>query len=145
MKTLVIYDSVNGNTAAVADSIAAALGIEAKVVSAQSAGADVRSAKRIIVGSPTLGGRPTESMAKFLDEELKRARGVSFAAFDTRISSRLAGMFGYAAVRMSEVLVKNGGMQIAEPEGFIVKGRRGPLEEGELERAADWARKLAAQ
>jgi len=26
------------------------------------------------------------------------------------------------------------------PEGFLVTGEKGPLKEGELERAADWAK-----
>jgi hypothetical protein len=29
---------------------------------------------------------------------------------------------------------------VAPPEGFIVKGREGPLKDGELERAAGWAK-----
>jgi len=31
---------------------------------------------------------------------------------------------------------------VGTPEGFLVKGKKGPLKEGELERAAGWARSL---
>ena len=33
-----------------------------------------------------------------------------------------------------------GGTLVASPEGFFVKGTKGPLREGELERAAGWAK-----
>jgi hypothetical protein len=32
---------------------------------------------------------------------------------------------------------------IAEPEGFFVKASKGPLLEGELERASAWAKKFS--
>jgi len=38
-----------------------------------------------------------------------------------------------------------GGAQAGAPEGFIVVASEGPLQEGELERAAAWARQIAAR
>jgi len=35
-------------------------------------------------------------------------------------------------------------MLIASPEGFFVKGRKGPLKKGELKRAASWAKVIVA-
>ena len=32
------------------------------------------------------------------------------------------------------------GTPVASPEGFFVKGTKGPLREGELERAVSWAK-----
>ena len=32
---------------------------------------------------------------------------------------------------------------VAEPEGFIVENKEGPLKEGELERATKWASQLS--
>jgi hypothetical protein len=32
-----------------------------------------------------------------------------------------------------------------EPESFFVRGTRGPLEDGELERAADWGKALVSE
>jgi hypothetical protein len=46
---------------------------------------------------------------------------------------------GYAAPRIAGKLKKRGGNQVVPPEGFFVKGKEGPLKEGELERAASWA------
>jgi hypothetical protein len=52
------------------------------------------------------------------------------------------GLIGYAAGRIASGLTSKGGRLIAKPEGFIVDGKEGPLKEGELERAAAWARSL---
>ena len=54
----------------------------------------------------------------------------------------LVNFFGYAAKPIANRLQKKAGALIAAPEGFIVKGKEGPLKEGELERAAQWARQL---
>ncbi len=51
-------------------------------------------------------------------------------------------MGGYAAPRIVEALKKKGGNLVVPPEGFLVKDREGPLKEGELERAATWAKGL---
>jgi hypothetical protein len=38
--------------------------------------------------------------------------------------------------------VKKGGELVFPPEGFLVKKSEGPLKDGELERAAEWAKGL---
>jgi hypothetical protein len=38
--------------------------------------------------------------------------------------------------------VKRGGKLAVPPEGFIVEASEGPLREGELERAAAWAKTI---
>ena len=76
------------------------------------------------------------------------------AAFDTRsdiddvksgLLRMMVGWFGYAAKPIADILVKKGGELFAPPEGFFVKGREGPLKDGELQRAAIWARALIKQ
>lgn len=78
--------------------------------------------------------------------------GVQTAAFDTRIwlptidSAALRFLVdkgGYAANTMASALKKKGGTLDVLPEGFLVTGEEGPLKEGELERAAAWAKQLA--
>jgi hypothetical protein len=78
--------------------------------------------------------------------------GVKVAAFDTRIpmGDNVPGilrffvrLFGYAAEPIADRLTRRGGTQAAPPEGFLVLDTQGPLKEGELERAAEWARHLA--
>jgi hypothetical protein len=49
---------------------------------------------------------------------------------------------GYAAKSIAKRLEKAGGKLAAPPEGFAVKGTEGPMKQGELERAAEWAKRL---
>jgi hypothetical protein len=68
---------------------------------------------------------------------------VKVAAFDTSIPKKDMPFFirlgGYAATPISEALKQKGGELVLPPEAFYVaKGQRGPLKEGELERAARW-------
>ena len=145
MKTLIVYDSVYGNTEKIAQAIGGAITGEAKAVRVGEVNSiKLKTINLLIVGSPTHGGRPTPAIQDFLNKVSKSAiRDVHVAAFDTRLSMRLVGIFGYAAERIADSLKRNGGNLIAPPEGFFVKGKEGPLKEGELERAASWAKTIA--
>jgi len=144
MKVLIVYDSVFGNTEQVAQAIGNALGSQEDVEILRVSNVkpeQLTGLKLLIVGSPTHGGRPTPVIQDFLNRVSEPAiRGINVAAFDTRLSTRLVGIFGYAAGRIADSLKRKGGTLIASPEGFFVKGREGPLKEGELERAASWAK-----
>jgi flavodoxin len=144
MKALIVYDSVYGNTEKIARAIAEAItpSNEVKVLRAGEANAsELVSINLLIVGSPTHGGRPTPAVQDFLNKVPELSlKGINVAAFDTRIPTKLVGLFGYAAGRIAGNLKKKGGNLIASPQGFFAKGSKGPLKEGELERAADWAK-----
>ena len=144
MKVLIVYDSVFGNTEQVAQAIGNALGSQEDVEILRVSNVkpeQLTGLKLLIVGSPTHGGRPTPVIQGFLKRVSEPAiRGVNVAAFDTRLSTRLVGIFGYAAGRIADSLKRKGGTLIPSPEGFFVKGSEGPLKEGELERAASWAK-----
>jgi hypothetical protein len=56
----------------------------------------------------------------------------------------LSRLFAFAAPRIANPLEKKGVTPLVPPAGFVVKGIKGPLGEGELERAAGWAREIAA-
>ena len=56
----------------------------------------------------------------------------------------LTKVFGKAARRIAYGLKNKGGTLIAPPEGFIVIGLQGPLEEGALERATKWAKTIVS-
>jgi flavodoxin I len=142
MKALIVYDSVYGNTEKIARAIAEAItsAAEVKVLRASEANpSELASIDILIVGSPTHGGRPTPAVQDFLNKVTK-LQGINVAAFDTRSQSKLAKVFGNAAGRIARNLGKKGGNLIASPEGFLVTGTKGPLKEGELERAAGWAK-----
>ncbi|MDW7650182.1 MAG: hypothetical protein SCK29_00780 [Bacillota bacterium] len=54
----------------------------------------------------------------------------------------MAKRFGYAAKPIADKLVRKGGSLASTPEGFYVKDSEGPLKDGELKRAGDWAATL---
>jgi flavodoxin I len=144
MKALIVYDSVYENTDKIARAIAEAITSydEVKVLRAGEANpSELSSADLLIVGSPTHGGRPTPAIQDLLNKVPKLSlQGINVVAFDTRLSTKLVRVFGYAAGRIAGNLKRKGGTLIASPEGFFVKGSKGPLKEGELERAASWAK-----
>lgn len=144
MKTLVIFESAYGNTEEIARSIGGAITGDAKVLRANEVSpSDLEGLNLLIVGSPTQAGRPLSAVQDFLknvDESV--IKGTKVAAFDTRFSTRMVKVFGYAAGKIAESLKRKGGNLIAPPEPFFVKGAKGPLKEGELERAAGWAREI---
>jgi len=146
VKALIVYDSLHGNTEKIARAIAASLAPSGEAKALRAGEADISALESIdllIVGSPTQGGRPTPAIQDFLNRVSEPAiKGINVAAFDTRISTRWVGIFGYAAGKIAGSLKTKGGTLILPPEGFFVKGTEGPLKEGELERAASWAREI---
>jgi flavodoxin len=142
MKALVLYDSLYGNTEKIAKAIGGAITGEVKVLPVAQANPDgLKSLDLLIIGSPTQGGRATKVMQAFLDIIHDTSlKGIKVAAFDTRYISKFARIFGYAAGRIAGSLKARGGTLVAPPEGFFVTGVKGPLKEGELERADGWVK-----
>ncbi|MFC1958136.1 flavodoxin family protein [Chloroflexota bacterium] len=152
MKVLVVYDSAYGNTEQIAKSIGSAIEGDVKVVNASKViPSELASLDLLIVGAPTQGFRPTKPVQTFIKDIPKTTlKGVSVAAFDTRIAASDVGkglrllikMGGYAAPHIASALNKKGGNLIAPPEGFFVKDKEGPMKEGEQARAAAWAKEI---
>ncbi|MDP2932444.1 MAG: flavodoxin family protein [Chloroflexota bacterium] len=144
MKALIVFDSVYGNTEKIAKAIAGAISGDVKVLRASEVNpSELEFIDLLIVGSPTQGGRPTLATQDFLDKVSKPAiKGINVAAFDTRFSTKLVGIFGYTAGKIADSLKRNGGNLLASPGAFFVKGKEGPLKEGELEHAASWAKEI---
>jgi hypothetical protein len=162
MRAVVVYESLWGNTAAIAGAIAEGLGGGSRALSTGQATADeLAGCDLVVAGSPVLAFKlPTEqiresirkdpgqapsppdlshpSMRSWLDS-LPRGTG-HCAAFDTEVR----GPFGKAAPAILRALVKAGYRALAKPEGFIVTGKYGPLRDGEVERARAWGASLAA-
>jgi len=144
MKTLVVYDSVHGNTERIAKGIGDAITGEAQVLRAGEVNSsELKMFDLLIVGGPTHRGRRTQAIRDLLDKVPENAlQGTNVAAFDTRLPAKWVRIFGYAAPRIAGTLKKKGGTLIGSPEGFFVEGTEGPLREGELERAALWAKEI---
>jgi len=158
MKTLIICDSVFGNTMQIAQSMSSANSSENIIVCLNVKDVkadDLKNIDLLIVGSPTRQFRATPAIISFIASiSDKTLKGANVAGFDTRITlnvinSRVLRFVvdkgGYAAKTITEKLVKKGGKLIAPPEGFFVSGEEGPLAEGEIKRAAAWAEKLYKQ
>jgi flavodoxin I len=147
MKALIVYDSVYGNTEKIARAIAEAItpSGEVKVLRAGEANpSELAAIDLLIVGSPTHAGRPVPAIQDLLNKVTQQSlKGINVAAFDTRSQAKLARLFGNAAGRIAGNLKRKGGTLIASPEGFFVTGTKGPLREGELERAAAWAKRIS--
>ena len=155
MKALVIYESFFGNTENIARAVGEALG-EQMEVEVQKVGdvqpGQLKGLDLLVVGAPTRGFRPSPDVSHFLKNlPAQSLKGVKAAAFDTRIleedvNSRvfrfLVRYFGYAAKPIAQRLRKKGADLVISPEGFCVEDTEGPLKEGELERAAAWAKHI---
>jgi len=155
MKSLVVYDSFFGNTQKIAEAIGKSMGMKEtipviRVVDVKPQ--DSLQLDYLIVGSPTRAFQPTPAITKLLRSIPSGGlKGTRVAAFDTRISVEdtpvailkfFAKIFGYADKPIMALLVKKGGTLAVPPEGFFVKDSEGPLKEGELERAAAWAKQI---
>ncbi len=163
MRALVVYESHWGNTAAIARAIAEGIGAEARALStAEATGAVVADAELIVAGAPLLGfSLPTDavvqglakeasptppdlahpSMRAWLESLPKTAPrdAVRAAAFETRIWWSP----GRASKAILQQLERAGYQPAAKAQKFLVKGRYGPLKEGELEKAKAWGAELA--
>jgi flavodoxin len=142
MKSLVVFDSLYGNTQKVAQTIAQALNSQTSSLDAVSP-AELSHLTLLIVGSPVHGGHPSPKMQSWLKSIPKGSlKGVKVAAFDTRMDIWIAKLFGYAAPKIEQSLTNCGGKSAASNIGFIVSGKEGPLKPGELDRAITWAKNI---
>lgn len=153
MKAYILYDSVYGNTQKIAEAIGKGIGNTSTVVKFDKLDPkELETADLIVIGSPTHGGRYTEGIQQvFTQISPKLFQTKPFAAFDTGSVSKGESTFvqliiktvGYAAPRIANEIKKQGGKLLMQPESFMVKGKEGPLTEGELERAQTWGQTLA--
>ncbi len=157
MKAVVIYESLWGNTAAVARAIAEGLGPDARALSTGEATPQaLEGADLVVAGAPLLGFRlPTEGMRESTRKEARPPdlsspsmrswlgaipRGhARSAAFETRFRWSP----GSAAGAIDKGLQAAGYARLAPPAKFLVQGKYGPLRDGELDRARAWGASLA--
>jgi len=169
MRTLIVYESMYGNTHQIAEGIASGLrpDAEVRVVSVHEASGDMVSwAELLIVGGPTHihGMTRPSSRQGASDAAMKPDSGLTLdpdaagdglrewfaslgkavnqraAAFDTRTDGP-ALFTGRASGGIAKELRRHGYALVAEPESFLVKENH--LVTGEAERAAAWGASLA--
>jgi flavodoxin len=155
---LVIYDSRFGNTECVARAIAEGLSEQYRVRAVTVAEADLisRVPDLLVIGGPTQKRHLSPQLRILLDGIPRGGlRRVEAATFDTRYRmSRI--LSGSAAREAARRLTRTGCRLVVPPESFFMekdvppkgeKRRHGieRLEEGELDRAREWAVRLAAR
>lgn len=160
MKAVVVYESLWGNTAAIARAIAEGIGPQAQVLSTREATAEaISGAGLIVAGAPLHAfGLPRESRRSTIQvdpakgpapdlsiptlhawlEALPAGQGL-VAAFETRFKGSPGGATGGILRRLE----RKGYRRIAKGQRFFIKGTYGPLREGEIERARQWGTELA--
>ncbi len=170
MRAVIVYESMFGNTHAIADAVGKGLEpmLEVVVVPLAEAGRERwGDADLLVVGGPThfhgmsRGGtrkwasataqKPGNDLALDRDAQGPGVRDwlaslghgdTKVAAFDTRFNGP-AVLRGRASKAISRTLRKHGFEEIATPESFFVTLKQ-HLEPGEEARAQEWGKRLAA-
>lgn len=144
MKGLVVYHTKFGNCRRIAENIArgfeeAGLEVELTSSDARKVGSEF---DLIAVGSGTRMGRMTGGIRRFIKREVKRDAwsGKPFLAFGTGGKAEGSGTRTdewccRGAVRIYEALEARGLKPVAGAAKFYIQDTKGPLEEGEEERA----------
>jgi len=162
MRALVVYESLWGNTEKVARAVADELGrtMTVDLVDAESAAETTEGFDLVVVGGPTHAfsmtrpstregamkqngapRAPARGIREWLDDLAHATTPVRAAAFDTRVDKpRLPG----SAAKAARHELRSHGLDVtAKAKSFRVHGYEGPLVDGELDRATEWARELA--
>lgn len=144
MNALVLYDSKHGNTEKIARAIAAGLKeggvepVECRAL-ASSGEEDFRGKDLWVLGAPTHYGSLPFRFSALLKNALQEDHpGVRAAIFDTRMKDFPKG----AVVKLRKILEKKNKRIIGE-DSFVVNGMRGPLADGEEERAIRFGKQIA--
>jgi hypothetical protein len=171
MRALVVYESMYGNTHAIATEIAAGLREthEVVIVPVAMATADlVAGADLLVVGGPThMHGLSTASSRELAAKSaakpgsglmlephvagpglrdwlggLADRHAAPAAAFDTRVTG-MPALTGRASHGIRKLLLRHGYFLIAPPESFLVS-QRSTVIDGEASRARHWGTLLGA-
>lgn len=161
MNAIVVYETVYGNTRAIAEAIAEGLGGAPTMTPAEMV-SDPSRPDLLVVGGPThVHGMATgrtrraalqsapdpsavtaEPVVREWLAELPDSAGARAAAFDTRLD-RPEWVTGAASHGIAKRLRRHG-YTVVDAASFQVSASEGPLVEGELERARRWGAELAA-
>lgn len=167
LKALLVFESMFGNTQAVAEAVAEGLRLEGLDVTVthvhEAPAADRFDHDLLVVGAPTHAfslSRPSTredavrqgAPASAADgtglrewiSAMREPRGERLVAtFDTRVT-KVRRIPKAASTRAAKLLTRSGFRLVTRPAGFLVTDTSGPLEEGELERATAFGRSVGA-
>jgi hypothetical protein len=159
MRGFVVYESLFGNTFRIAQAIADGMGkrleVELRNVTERVQPGEV---DLLVMGGPTHGfsmSRPATredavsqgsdadasvGLREWLDE-LPEGDDLPFATFDTRVDI-VRRLPGSAAKTAAKAARRRGYVLLTRPESFYVKDTKGPLLDGEVQRAGVWGAQL---
>ncbi len=164
MRALVVYESMFGNTRAVASAVARGLATRMAVDVVEVGTAPDRvddGVDLVVAGGPTHAfsmSRPStrrsaadqaeaplvstgRGLREWIDAAGPTLRGRAVATFDTKIEKKY--LPGSAARSAHKRLRRFGCRPVAPAENFTVLGTPGPLLDGELDRAVRWGEQLS--
>jgi hypothetical protein len=163
MSTLVVFESMWGNTRAVAQAVAEGLGPDVQVVHVADAPVPVPDdVDLLVVGGPTHAfsltrpstrrdavakgapAAPTERGVREWLSELEPSDHIDVATFDTRVGS-VRHLPGSAAKAAGKEVRRHHLGRLVATTSFYVDDMAGPLLPGEVDRARAWGADLAAQ
>lgn len=155
MHSLVVYESLFGNTQLVADAVAGVLERQgpSRAVSVDAlTGGDLDDVDLLVVGVPTHAWglprrrtwvpKPSDPQPRLLVREwlqqLADGRGRQCAAFAIRLDQPRV-LTGSAAGGVARRLRRRGWTPAVSPASFVVPSTEGPISPDEIERARRWA------
>jgi hypothetical protein len=166
LTALVVHESMFHNTATIAEVVAAGLtteGVEVTCVDvAEAPPLETVDVDLLVIGAPTHAfslsrpgtreeavrqGAPAEHARTGIREWLAAApshpanSGLA-AVFDTRVT-KVRKLPKTAGTRVGHLLKRLGFTLVQRPEPFLVENIKGPLIDGQVERASEWGRELA--
>jgi menaquinone-dependent protoporphyrinogen IX oxidase len=152
MKGIVIYDTSYGNTKKIGETIAETLkgsGMEIDLFYVKDVKKlDGRDYNFLVLGSPTKFGTMSFTVKRFLGKvKSEEWMNKPFAAFDTENpenveQSLVKNKEWSAAEKIAEKLKERKMNQLLPVLKALVIGQKGPLVDGEINRAMDYAREL---
>jgi hypothetical protein len=166
LRALVVHESMFHNTATIAEGVAAGLAAEGMGVTCVDVAAapplETVDVDLLVIGAPTHAfslsrpgtreeavrqGAPAEHARTGVREWLgaassHRAKPSLAAVFDTRVT-KVRKLPKAAGTRGAHLLKRLGFTLVHRAEPFLVEDTKGPLLDGEVERASEWGRELA--
>lgn len=162
MNTLVVYESMWGNTRAVAEAVADPLGEDVTLVDVNDAPEELPAdLDLLVVGGPTHAfsmSRPStrrdavtkgataaqveRGIREWLSDVVAPAP-VDVATFDTRVGGWVGHLPGSAAQAAERTVRRDHLGRLVGRASFYVDDMAGPLLDGELDRARAWGEELA--
>lgn len=166
MRALVVYESMFGNTQRIAEAIGKGLSpeLDVEVVEVGSAPGSTEGFDLVLIGGPThaftmstrqsrtttaekAGGDVVSKgpgIRDWIDSVAPHQDRTPFAAFDTRYD-KTPWLTGSAARRAASRMRRRGFEPLSAAMSFFVEHEKGPLADGEIDRAFEWGERLAVR